>query len=328
MHPGLIFVLSALLAYALTPLASRVANGLGAVDLPGNRKVHLLPIPRLGGLAVGMAVILMALVSLGKIWLLPPWPGIWLGAFAMGVLGFADDLGNLGPWPKLAVQAVAALAAVAGGLLLPLGEFSIPGTLLFITFATNAVNLIDGLDGLAGGIGFLAALALAGFASGDMHVVVLTSALAGALTGFLRYNFHPARIFLGDTGSLFLGFLLACIAVRAVRGGQGAAALVVLAVPLLDAFSAISRRYWLAYASGGLRAMRLGTAFVPDRSHIHHRLLDLGLSQRKAVAVLYGLAAASVWAAVVAGPWAPAGAVLLFMGVRLLIAAANNRGGT
>lgn len=305
------FLGSTLLGYALTPLAVRLAGYLGALDKPDARKVHNRPIPRLGGLAIFGAVMLSLGAAVGlapAVWDESPWPSVLIGALVVYLLGLTDDIGGLGPVSKLLVQFMAAFMPAAAGLLvervtlpglgvLELGYWGLPVTMVWIVGLTNAFNLIDGLDGLAGGLGLIAAIAF--FVIGvpsDPLVGLFAAALAGALTGFLRHNFNPARIFMGDSGSLFVGYLLACIAVRTSGGPNPvgvAIPLLVVAVPLLDTATAMIRRYVGAIAQGGLRAVLRPTVMLhPDRGHIHHRLLDSGLSQRQAVTVLYVLAAA------------------------------------
>lgn len=340
----LFFLGATLLGYALTPLAVRLAGYLGALDKPDARKVHSRPIPRLGGLAIFGAVMLSLGVGVGlapAVWNDSPWPSVLIGALVVYLLGLTDDVGGLGPVSKLLVQFMAAFMPAAAGLLvehvmLPglghvdLGVLAVPVTMIWIVGVTNAFNLIDGLDGLAGGLGLIAAIAF--FVIGvprDPLVGLFAAALAGALTGFLRHNFNPARIFMGDSGSLFVGYLLACLAVR-TTGGENpvgiAVPLLVVAVPLLDTTTAMARRYLGAILKGGPRAvLRPTVMFHPDRGHIHHRLLDCGLSQRQAVSVLYMLATAlaglAFWAREEpsAVAWTAAGAgAAAFLGVRFL----------
>jgi UDP-GlcNAc:undecaprenyl-phosphate GlcNAc-1-phosphate transferase len=278
-----------------------------------------------------------------------PWPNVLVGALVIYLLGFTDDIGGLGPVSKLVVQFMAAFVAAASGLCLdaielpwfgavPLGEWAIPVTMFWIVGVTNAFNLIDGLDGLAGGLAYIAALALFALNAADPGVSLVAVILAGALAGFLRYNFNPARVFMGDSGSLFVGYLLACLAVKASAGENAvtfAVPLLVLAVPLLDTATAMGRRYLGAiWAQGSLHleaALHPGIMFQPDRQHIHHRLLDRGLSQRQAVSLLYVLGAAFAVMGVLASTakvdvaWVGVltGAILFFI-VRLFIAKAAN----
>lgn len=346
------FIAATVVSFALTPVAVWVALRIGALDQPDSRKVHGEPIPRLGGLAIFGTVILClgaALAFSPGLWETGPWPNVLVGALVVYLLGFTDDVGGLSAVSKLAVQFVAALIAVASGLQLGsvelpgvgvfhLGSAAIPITLVWIVGITNAFNLIDGIDGLAGGLGLIAALAL--FTLGwqtDNAVVLIAAVLAGALAGFLRYNFHPARIFMGDSGSLLVGFLLACLAVQTSSGENSvglAAPLLAMAIPLLDTVTAMLRRYlgslWGPDGFKLSRLLKLSVMFQPDRAHIHHRLLDYGLSQRQAVTVLYGLAVvlaclgwyARAYEALISGSLALAG-VGLFFTVRFLSTKGN-----
>lgn len=306
---ALFFIGATLLSFILTPAAIWLAQRAGAMDVPSERKVHSMPTPRLGGLAVFGSVILCLGVSLGwkPGWATGLWTHVIVGALVVFLLGFTDDLSRLGPKSKLAVQGLAALLPVAGGLRIEtlgvpgvapieLGALAGPATIVWIVGVTNAFNLIDGLDGLASGlalIGAFALFALNGYQ--DPGVAVMAVVLAGALAGFLRYNFNPARIFLGDSGSLFAGFLLACLAVRSGWSSEKIgfiAPLSALAIPVLDTIVAMIRRYvgavWHTPRDRMRALLRVSVMFEPDRAHIHHQLLDHGLTQRQAVMLLYG----------------------------------------
>lgn len=301
-----LFVLAFLLSYLSTPLLRRLLSHHGLLDSvfpagPHQRR----PIPRLGGVVIYFALLLSLLAlfipnnlvtdqfraELPTLWLL------WGPATLILLLGVADDLWGVNPWGKLGVQLVAALWLVFAGIhisqlstpwggVVSLGALSIPVTLLWLVGVTNAFNLIDGLDGLAAGVSFLSASAIAATAAmvDDKIVVVLTVALAGSLLGFLRHNFSPATIFLGDSGSLFIGFLLAASAVvwqqKSTVAIAVAAPLVAFALPVTDTAVSMLRRY--------LRGQPL---FTSDRQHIHHRLLALGFTPRQAVLMLYALSA-------------------------------------
>ena len=305
--------------WAVTPLVIRLGAGLGALDLPGGRKLHSAPVPRIGGLAVfiGFAVGLAWAAYLTGSLLTVPQPGVyWRGlAFAaVGLLlvGLLDDLRGLSFHWKFAAQVAAAIYVWNCGFRieaishpfggdLDLGWMALPLTVLWIVGITNAVNLIDGLDGLAVGIALITtgAVAAIGILRGELGITAASVALAGSLAGFLRYNFNPARIFLGDSGSMFLGFVLAVTSVRGSQKGPTAVAvlvpILVLGLPLLDTGSAVIRRLYrlgrLGHRTEGnaLRYMWRNAehVFLPDRGHIHHRLLDLGLTQRSAVLTLY-----------------------------------------
>jgi len=320
--------------WMLTPATIRLARVLGALDRPGTRKVHREPIPRIGGIAVFggfMAGLLFAAWGTGTgVDLVPNefnvyWGGLALAATGMLLVGLFDDIWGLAFYWKFAAQIAAAVFVWSCGFrietlthplggTIDLGMLSLPLTVLWIVGITNAVNLIDGLDGLATGIALITSLAVAviAFARAELGVTAASVALAGSLLGFLRFNFNPARIFLGDSGSMFLGFVLAVTAVRGSQKGPTAVAilvpLLVLGLPLLDTGAAVVRRLYRlglhgAKTDGAFRHVltNFREVFLPDRGHIHHRLLEVGLSQRWAVLVLYafgGLFALSAFALV------------------------------
>jgi UDP-GlcNAc:undecaprenyl-phosphate GlcNAc-1-phosphate transferase len=243
-----------------------------------------------------------------------------VGAVAgLFVCGLVDDLRSLSAPMKLAVQIAAGIGVFAAGfridhIVLPwvgpiaLDWLALPATLLWIVAVTNAINLIDGLDGLATGVGLMitATVAAIAYVNGVRPVTVIALALAGSLLGFLPYNFSPARIFLGDSGSQFLGVTLAVIS---IRGAQKSATLVailapilVLGLPILDTFLVVLRRTWRIQGSAGIGGLGRRFAlsrglFLADREHIHHNLLELGLTDRKALLVLYVISAAFCLAA-------------------------------
>jgi UDP-GlcNAc:undecaprenyl-phosphate GlcNAc-1-phosphate transferase len=321
------FALSLALGTALTPLAGRLARRYGLLDHAlSSRKVHGRPVPRTGGVAIVLAFSLpiiltgagvLAGAGVGGAWGLTHDArrqilGLLLGGAVIAALGVYDDLRGAGARLKLAAQFTAAGLAYAfgyriDGVSLPfldhltLGWLGLPLTLVWIAGVVNAVNLVDGLDGLAAGVGLLAALATAFIAgqAGHLLTVLTMAALGGATLAFLFFNFHRASIFMGDTGSMFLGFVLATASVRAHQRPGGAVALlvpvVILGLPVADTLLAIARR-----------AARGVPLFAADREHLHHKLLDLGLSPRGAVLVLWG--AAGLFGAVAvgltrAGPW-------------------------
>ena len=313
-HYLFIAFVAAVVTLVLTPLVRIVALRLGLVDRPGGRKVHLQPIPRLGGLAMflGVGAALVAQV-LGEKYL--GWGGafvdsghikvrvvgVLLGMLVIFVVGIIDDLVTLSPGFKLAGQVVAAGIVVAAGLriefvgdplrggLIMLGLLSIPVTLVYIVGFTNVINLIDGLDGLAAGVSAIAAASLLVLAlqGNRLDAAALALALIGACLGFLRYNFHPASIFMGDSGALFLGFSLAVISLMGVMKSTATIALAVplliIGVPIFDTGSAIVRRL--------LHSRPIQEA---DKGHIHHRLLGRGFDQRQTVLIIY------VWCAALA----------------------------
>ena len=286
-----------LIALVLTPICRDVFRSYGVVDRPDQtRKVHRYPIPRVGGLAIAASYLLAYIVvrpeegsplaqQLSLVWKLLP------GAALVFSLGLLDDLFDLRAWYKLAGQlAAAGLAYWSGVRILYIAGAStdawwnLPLTILWLLVCMNAFNLVDGLDGLAAGVGLFATLTVftAAMMQHNMVLAVATFPLAGALLGFLCYNFNPATIFLGDSGSLLIGYFLGCYAV--IWGNKSAtllgmtAPLMALSIPLLDVALAIVRRF-----------LRRQPIFAADRGHIHHRLLDRGLTPRRVVLVLYGL---------------------------------------
>ncbi|MDP1572395.1 MAG: MraY family glycosyltransferase [Vicinamibacterales bacterium] len=296
----------------LTPLVTRASTRLGLVDAPGGRKVHATPVPRLGGVAVaaaaGLALASAALLLPGVSGHLGTVAPILIGAALVFLVGLWDDARTAGPWPKLAVESAAAVVVMAGGLLIErvtlagvtwqLGWMAWPMTWLWIVGLTNAFNLIDGIDGLASGIAVIAGatcgtmLILRGHPGEAMLVVAAT----GAAAGFLVYNFNPASIFLGDSGSLLFGFLLATTALAGWQKGATALAagvpLLIFALPITDTAAALARRLVRPGDAHPRLGTVLGRVMEPDRDHIHHRLLALGLSERRVVLLLYGVSMA------------------------------------
>ena len=290
---------AAVVALISTPVVRSLAFRIGAVDVPkDNRRMHDHPIPRMGGLAIFFGFVLSVLVFLP---LTPQLRSMLLGAVVIVILGIFDDIYALSAKLKFAVQIFAALLAVMGGnriMMLSninifssepyweLGWLSYPITIFWIVGITNAVNLIDGLDGLACGVSTISSMTLLVIALivSEPDVAVLTAALAGACIGFLPYNLNPAKIFMGDTGSTFLGFVLATVSIQGLFKFYTiisfAVPFLMLALPIFDTCFAILRR-----VSKGQSPM------APDRGHIHHRLIDMGFSQKQAVAVLYVISA-------------------------------------
>ena len=295
------FLIAVAVALAITPLVMLLAKKTGAIDAPDPRKVHKKPIPRIGGIGIYISfmVSFLTLVDFNQ---LPMETadgiiGLLAGGTIVVLVGIIDDYTNLPAKVKLLGQIAAACAVVAFDVRIdfvtdPFGDylyleyFAIPVTIFWLVGLTNTVNLIDGLDGLAAGVATLASVTIMLVALQDelALVAVFTSALAGAATGFLFFNFNPARIFMGDTGSMFLGFMLAGISIIGAVKSAATIALIVpvlaLGVPILDTSFAIIRRY-----RGGV------PIFKPDKGHLHHRLLDLGFSQRQAVLLMYVISA-------------------------------------
>lgn len=296
-------VIGFVLSIAVTPLVRKVCLRAGLVDRPDHsRKLHKRDIPRVGGVSLGLAYSL----TFGILFVTPLKGGaIVSGSFHMiaklfpaaaliFATGLLDDLLRLKPWQKLIGQIVAAgVAYFAGVRVLAVGGehleriwWSLPVTMIWLVACTNALNLIDGVDGLAAGVGFVASttMLLAGAMTHNLELLLATVPLAAALLGFLRYNFNPATIFLGDCGSLLIGFLLGCYGVlwsqkSATILGM-TAPLITLSIPLLDTSLAIARRF-----------LRRQPIFGADRGHIHHRLLDRGLTPRRVALLLYGMCA-------------------------------------
>lgn len=291
-----LFAVAFVLALAVTPFIIRLAYRVGAVDVPNKRKVHDRIMPRLGGLAVYLGF-LAAMAVLVNVTYDRQILGLLLGGTVVLLLGMVDDIKSLPPLWKLAGQVLAAAIPIAFGIRVNfinnpfdgyfhLGWMSIPVTILWIVGVTNAINLIDGLDGLASGVSFIALMIFAFMAmkvNENLLISLSSVALAGSVLGFLRYNFHPAKIFLGDTGSMFLGFTIAVMAVmgllKSVTLYTFISPILILGVPIFDTFFAILRRY-----------KNHQPIFAADKAHLHHRLLNLGLSHRQAVLAIYCLA--------------------------------------
>jgi UDP-GlcNAc:undecaprenyl-phosphate GlcNAc-1-phosphate transferase len=294
--PG--FFLALTLSLVLVPVVRRIALSSGWVDDPGERKIHQVPTPRLGGVAVWLAF----MVSFAFIyWQLgSSFPhksgvtGILAGSTLIFLLGLTDDLKGLSPYVKLMGQLFAAGVAftlgvqvntldLPGAMLLILHGLSIPVTVLWLVGVANSLNFIDGVDGLASGIITISAVTLMVVAvfTNQPYAGLLACLLAGANLGFLVYNFHPARIFMGDSGALFSGFMLAAIAVAGVLKTQVAVMLLpvlVLSVPILDITYSTLRRL-----------VKRQNPFIADADHIHHKLLRAGFSQTRTVWALYAV---------------------------------------
>jgi UDP-GlcNAc:undecaprenyl-phosphate GlcNAc-1-phosphate transferase len=300
---------SAALALILTPLIGRGATALGLVDAPGGRKVHTQSVPRLGGVAVAVAATLSLALT---VWLVPaagaqtPWPVLQPFVLAGGLIflgGLVDDIRGLGPGPKLVLEMTAAVVMMTSGLLIErvtllgttvhLGWLAWPVTAAWLVGLTNAFNLIDGVDGLASGIAAIAGAACGAILIARGHGVeaMLLAAFVGAALGFLVYNFEPASIFLGDSGSLVIGFLLAATAIAGWQKGATALAtavpLLLFALPIADAGMTLARRGLARPADGRSLGAAMRRIIEPDREHIHHRLLAIGWSARRTAVTLY-----------------------------------------
>ncbi len=288
-------ITSFLFAILLTPICRDVFRSFNVVDRPDKeRKVHPHPIPRVGGIAIAISYMASLLLvrgdesarqQLSLVWNLVPAAGL---VFAVGLI---DDLLGLKPWQKLIGESIAACLAYWGGarILYMAGKptqdwWEFPVTVIWLLACTNAFNLVDGLDGLAAGVGLFATCTtfVAALLLGNVPLALATFPLAGCLLGFLCYNFNPATIFLGDSGSLLIGFLLGCYGIiwtqKSATLMAMAAPLMALSLPLLDVALCIVRR-----------TLRRQPIFSADRGHIHHRLLDRGFTPRRVVLLLYGI---------------------------------------
>lgn len=294
------FILSVL----ITPLVKKLAFAIGATDKPNARKVHQKIMPRLGGLAIYISFIIGFLILRPSD---PDFSAIYiiLGSLMIIITGILDDKFELSAKWKLVGQLLAAGAVIFGGIklefinlpfsdkVLEFGIFSIPLTILWIVGITNAINLIDGLDGLAAGVSSIALITISGMAilMGDVFVTSVGLILLGSTLGFLIYNFHPAKIFMGDTGALFLGYMISVLALLGFKNitiFSLIVPIIILGVPISDTFFAIIRRF-----------VNKQPLSAPDKSHLHHCLLKLGYSHRQTVLIIYGIAAMFGLAAVI-----------------------------
>ncbi len=288
-------VVALTISFVATPLVRRLAFRIGAVDIPkDNRRMHDHPIPRLGGLAIFLGFLISVLIFAE---ITVEFRGILIGAVIIVILGIVDDVKSLPAKLKLVVQLIAAFVAVSHGVMIEvinnpnifsdnpywvLGVWSWPITVVWIVAITNSVNLIDGLDGLADGISTIGALTMLilSVILGQGDIALICGALVGACVGFMPYNMNPAKIFMGDTGSTFLGFVLGTLSVQGLFKYYAVISFlvpfIILGLPILDTTVAFTRRI-----------LRGQSPMTADRSHIHHKLIDMGLSQKQAVATLY-----------------------------------------
>ena len=314
-------VVALVISFLSTPIVKSFAYKLGAIDVPKDeRRMHKVPIPRMGGLAIFLGFIISVLLFVEVD---DQMKGILLGSVIIVVMGIIDDITPLRASLKFVIQILAALIPVYYGVQITcisnpnlfsdnpywnFGWLSIPITVIWIVGLTNAVNLIDGLDGLAIGVSSISALTMLAIAIlvAEPQVAVIMAALVGACIGFMPYNMNPAKIFMGDTGSTFLGYILACITIQGLFKFYAVISFVVpfliLGLPIFDTMFAIIRRI-----SHGQNPM------APDRSHVHHRLIDMGLNQKQAVAVLYGISAILGLSAVVLATSGEIKAILCLM---------------
>lgn len=291
------FVVAAMVAFITVPLSKKIAFKLGAVAIPNARSMHTKPMPLAGGLSIifGFIVALFVAMSIYKGFEYTKMFGFVTGAIIIACVGLLDDIYNLSAKVKLLFQILAALVAVYTGTsfdyvtwpwheygFIHLGNWGRAISVVWIIGVINAINFIDGLDGLAAGISSIASICmmLIAILTNNVPVVILTAALSGACLGFLPMNFNPAKIFMGDTGSTFLGFSLAIISIQGLLKSYTAitvlAALFVLGLPVFDTGFAILRR-----------VVNKKPIYLADRGHLHHRLVDRGFSQKRAVLTLY-----------------------------------------
>lgn len=298
-----IIIITFTLSVIITPLTIKFANKFGFVDVPkDSRRVHLKPMPRIGGLAIvismfiGLALYYLITMNIPSITLNNKFVGYVIGAIIISSMGFIDDAINMRARYKFIFQLLAASIIYFFGIsiegikipfiytnLIDFGFLSFPITLIWVIGITNAVNLIDGLDGLAAGISAISATALLTIfitTSASLEAIVITAVLVGATLGFLPYNFNPAKTFMGDVGSNFLGFTLAAVSILGFAKGYTLIAIIApiltLGVPIFDTLFAMVRRFLAGKPM-----------LSPDGGHVHHRLLKRGFDQRQAVLILY-----------------------------------------
>ncbi|MGI6337166.1 MAG: MraY family glycosyltransferase [Eubacteriales bacterium] len=324
---GIAFLVAGIVAFATTPLVKKFAYVVGAVDVPkDNRRMHKTPMPRLGGLAIffGFLIAILLFGSMDRVM-----ASILIGALIIVTLGIFDDILRLQSWIKFIVQCAAACVPVLyGGLriefftsfnlfsgdrFLYLGYLSIPITIIWIVGMTNAVNFIDGLDGLAAGVSTIASLSLLAVSciTQNSYVAIVMACLTGACVGFLPYNLNPAKIFMGDTGALFLGFILATMSIQGLFKFYAvisfAVPFLILGLPLFDMIVSVLRRV----LSGK-------SPMAADREHIHHKLIDMGFNQKQAVAILYGITIILGLIAVVLALYGASAALLVLLGLLVI----------
>ena len=311
-----------LVALAMTPLAIRLARKYNIVDMPNQRKVHTNPTPRMGGIAiyVGFVVGTLLLAEYTR-----QVAALLIGGTIVMLTGLIDDFKDISPKLKMLGQVLGALVLVLGGFtvrfitnpfngtLIPLGVFAVPISLVWLVGISNAVNLVDGLDGLCSGISTIAAIstAVVCVAQGEFTAASLAGVLAASALGFLRYNFNPAKTFMGDCGSLFLGFILGALSLMVLSKGATVVSIfipfIILGVPVFDTVCAIIRRLCLHKP-----------IFGADKMHLHQTLLGMGLSHRQTVLTVYAIALVMGIAAVLMAVLAATQATIVLICVTLL----------
>ncbi len=325
----LALVVAFLISFSATPMVMSLAHKVNAIDIPKDaRRIHKKPTPLMGGLAIfyGFVISVVCFATIDEEVM-----GILVGCTIIVTTGIIDDIKEMKPIVKLVCQVLAAavvvycgvriehfanpFAAWIGGPYIVLDYWvSCAVTMFWIVGICNAVNLIDGLDGLAVGVSSISAVALLALTviSQNLNVAILTAAVAGACIGFLPYNFNPAKIFMGDTGALFLGFILACVSIQGMLKMSAiitfAVPILILGLPIFDTTFAIFRRVLTGHSP-----------MQADRGHLHHRLLDMGFSQRQVVAILYTLTAVLCMTAVVISVKGYARGLILILSVLLII---------
>ncbi|RYL95825.1 undecaprenyl/decaprenyl-phosphate alpha-N-acetylglucosaminyl 1-phosphate transferase [Sporolactobacillus sp. THM7-4] len=317
----LMFFICFLIAFGLTPLVKKLAIRIGATDVPNARKVHTHIMPRMGGVAIYLAFITGMLVLWPESSFTVP---LLLGSIIIIITGILDDLYSLSAKVKIVAHFFAALVIVNGGIsvafinlpfdgVLYLNWLSVPLTLLWIMGITNAINLIDGLDGLAAGVSSIVLLTIAGLSltEGNMFVFTVSTVLLGSTLGFLPFNFHPAKIFMGDSGAYFLGYIISVLALLGFKNitlFSLVVPIIILAVPISDTLFAIVRRM-----------VNKKPLSAPDKSHLHHCLLRFGFSQRQTVTLIYGMSAMFALAAILLSSSTLLGSLLIIVLVMFTI---------
>ena len=335
------FLLAFITAFVITPYTIRLAKKTGAVDIPADRRVNKKPMPRLGGLAVIAGFLISAIYLIISMYIekkidftqdgiITKLIGFFVGLIILTITCFVDDVKGIKPIVKLAGQILAAIAVVKSGLLIdnftiPFKEnnlvlnevFSYILTIGWIVGITNAINLIDGLDGLSSGITLIACISLLIIFSlneSPLIAIVLITALAGAIVGFLPYNFNPAKTFIGDVGANFMGYAIAVISILGVAKTYTLiviiAPIIVLALPIFDTLWAIVRRI--------VKTKSLKGVFKADNGHLHHKLMARGYTQRQSVFILYGVTATLGMVAIIlldSGIWKAVSFALLVIAI-------------
>ena len=335
------FLLAFITAFVITPYTIRLAKKTGAVDIPADRRVNKKPMPRLGGLAVIAGFLISAIYLIISMYIekkidftqdgiITKLIGFFVGLIILTITCFVDDVKGIKPIVKLAGQILAAIAVVKSGLLIdnftiPFKEnnlvlnevFSYILTIGWIVGITNAINLIDGLDGLSSGITLIACISLLIIFSlneSPLIAIVLITALAGAIVGFLPYNFNPAKTFIGDVGANFMGYAIVVISILGVAKTYTLiviiAPIIVLALPIFDTLWAIVRRI--------VKTKSLKGVFKADNGHLHHKLMARGYTQRQSVFILYGVTATLGMVAIIlldSGIWKAVSFALLVIAI-------------